>query len=136
MKEMDGHHLRELFYGKYAFMFWAVQLCGLILPIILLLFKQMRKPLPAFIISIFVLIGAFFKRYIIVVPTLQHPYLPIQNVPEHFHTYVPTGIEIMITAASIAAALLIITFLAKMFPVMSVWELAEEKGVKREDLLD
>jgi molybdopterin-containing oxidoreductase family membrane subunit len=59
----------------------------------------------------------------------QHPYLPIQNVPESFHHYVPTGIEIMLTFLPIAGVLLIITIIAKLFPVMPVWEIAHEKGV-------
>jgi molybdopterin-containing oxidoreductase family membrane subunit len=32
------------------------------------------------------------------------------------------------------AALLIITFLAKMFPVITIWEYAEEKGIDKEIL--
>jgi molybdopterin-containing oxidoreductase family membrane subunit len=78
-----------------------------------------------------VLIGAWFKRFIIVIPTLEHPFLPIQNVPENFHHYSPTGIEIMITLFSFTAALLIITILAKLFPVITIWEYAEEKGIDK-----
>ncbi len=134
MKSGDDIHLRELFVGHDALMFWAIQLGGMIIPMIILLFKKGRKPMPAMIISIFVIIGAFFKRYIIVVPTMKHPHLPIQNVPESFHTYWPTWVEWGITLGSIAGALLVVTILAKLFPVMPVWEVAEEKGVNQEDL--
>ena len=132
MKTMDGHHIRTLFTGDYAFMFWAVQIGGLILPIILLLIPKMRKPLPITFIAVAVLIGAWFKRFIIVVPTMLHPYLPIQNVPEAFHVYSPTGIEIVLTIFPIFGAIIIITILAKLFPVIPIWEYAEEEGVPRE----
>ena len=135
MKTADGIHLRSLFTGTYAPMFWMVQIGGLILPIILLVFKPFRKPAPSLIISIFVLLGAWFKRYLIVIPTVQHPYLPIQNVPESFHTYVPTGIEVSVTLFAFASAILIMTVLAKLFPVITIWELAEEEGIDK-DLLN
>ncbi|HYQ57462.1 MAG TPA: NrfD/PsrC family molybdoenzyme membrane anchor subunit [Draconibacterium sp.] len=134
MKTAEGIHLRNLFVGSFAPMFWWTQMTGLIIPIFLMLFRFFRKPLPLTIISVFVLIASWLKRYIIVVPTMEHPFLPVQNVPDYFKHYSPTSIEIMITIFSFAAALLIITVLAKMFPVITIWEYAEEKGVKKEIL--
>ncbi|WP_319500792.1 NrfD/PsrC family molybdoenzyme membrane anchor subunit [uncultured Draconibacterium sp.] len=134
MKTAEGIHLRNLFVGSFAPMFWWTQMTGLILPIFLMLFKFFRKPLPLTIISVFVLIASWLKRYIIVIPTMEHPFLPVQNVPDYFKHYSPTSIEIMITIFSFAAALLIITVLAKMFPVITIWEYAEEKGVEKEIL--
>jgi molybdopterin-containing oxidoreductase family membrane subunit len=134
MKSGDDIHLIELFTGSFAPMFWFSQFAGMLIPIVLLLFKRMRKPLPAMIISIFVVIGAWFKRYIIVIPTQLHPHLPIQNVPHEFTTYAPTGIEIFIVIGPMILALLIGTILAKIFPVIPMWEMAEEQGVSEEVL--
>ncbi len=129
MKSAEGIHLNELFSGSYSSMFWIVQAGGLVLPILLLLIKFFRKPLPITIISVFVLAAAWFKRYLIVIPTLEHPFLPVQNVPDYFHHYAPTSIEIMITLFSFFSSLIIITVLAKLFPVITIWELAEEEGI-------
>ncbi len=134
MKQADAAHLHGFFTGHWAWMFWLTQLGGLVFPIILLLFKKMRKPGPIMVISLFVILGAWFKRFLIVVPTQLHPHLPIQNVPENFHTYHPTGIEIALTLLPIAGALVVITIIAKLFPVISIWETAHERGVS-EDLL-
>ena len=120
MKKFDAIHIRELFIGSYALMFWLVQILGLVLPIILLLFRKARKPLPMLVIALFVIVGAWFKRYIIVIPTQLHPNLPIQNVPEYFKFYTPTLIETAITAASFILVLLIITVLAKIFPIVPI----------------
>ncbi|WP_319482506.1 NrfD/PsrC family molybdoenzyme membrane anchor subunit [uncultured Draconibacterium sp.] len=136
MKTAEGIHLRTLFTGSYAPMFWSAQLLGLIFPIFLMLFRFFRKPVPLTIISVFVLIASWIKRYIIVVPTLEHPFLPVQNVPDYFKHYSPTSTEIMITIFSFTAALLIITILAKMFPVITIWEYAEEKGIDKEILAE
>lgn len=129
MKLADGVHLKTLFSGGYAFLFWFVQIVGLILPILLIVMKFFRKPLPLTIISAVVLISAWFKRYLIVIPTMEHPFLPVQNVPAHFHHYQPTSTEIMIMLFSFFASLLIISVLAKLFPVITIWEHAEEKGI-------
>ncbi|MDX1284685.1 MAG: NrfD/PsrC family molybdoenzyme membrane anchor subunit, partial [Draconibacterium sp.] len=134
MKTAEGVHLKNLFSGSFSSMFWLVQVLGLVLPIILMLMKFFRKPLPLTIIAVFVLVSSWFKRYLIVVPTMEHPFLPVQNVPEHFIKYSPTSIEIMITLFSFFAALLIITILAKMFPVISIWEYAETKGIEKESI--
>jgi molybdopterin-containing oxidoreductase family membrane subunit len=134
MKAAEGVHLTELFQGQFSGMFWIVQVAGLLLPIVLLLFSYFRRPLPIAIISFIVLISAWFKRYIIVIPTLEHPFLPVQNVPESFHDYAPTSIEVMITIFSFVAAFMIISILAKLFPVITIWEYAEEKGIDKKYL--
>lgn len=131
MKLAEGVHIRELFSGGHAFLFWFVQIVGLALPIILLMLKFFRKPLPITIISVFMLVSAWFKRYLIVIPTMEHPFLPVQNAPENFHHYSPTSIEIMIMLFSFCAAITIISILAKLFPVITIWEYAEEKGIDR-----
>jgi len=132
MKTGDAVHLHTLFQGAWAGLFWVVQIIGMGLPILFMIFKEWRKPNNLTFIAIIVLIGAFLKRYIIVVPTLLHPHLPIQNVPDYFHKYVPTWVEIGVTAGAFAMALMIITILLKVFPVIPLWEVAEEEGITEE----
>lgn len=130
MQKLDGQHLLDLFVGHEAMLFWATQLGGLILPIFLLVFKPFRKPLPIFIISIFVIFFAWTKRMLIVIPTLFTPTYPIQNVPESWTHYIPTYYEIVITGMTIAIVLLVITWFAKFFPIIPVWEMAQKNGHK------
>jgi Ni/Fe-hydrogenase subunit HybB-like protein len=129
LKRADAIHLHDLFSGENAFLFWMVQLGGLVIPIILLLFRKMRKAFPLLLISIVIFIAAWFKRYIIVVPTMENPYLPVQHVPMNFKTYTPTLIEIAITLASFILVLMIITVLAKFFPVVPLYETAKEEKI-------
>ena len=126
LKAGDAIHLRELFTGHHAMLFWGIQLFGLVIPIVLLLFRQMRRPLPMMVISVFVLCASWLKRYIIVVPPQAHPNLPVQHVPVEWVVYKPTLIEIAVTVASIVLVLIIITVLSKLFPVVPIWEMAEE----------
>jgi len=128
LKSLDAIHLKELFAGEYAPLFWGVQLLGLVIPVILLLFKWIRKPLPMMIISVFVLAGAWLKRLIIVVPPQAHPFLPVQDVPIQWIVYKPTLIETSVTLASILLVLIIVTLLSKLFPILPIWEIAEDEA--------
>jgi molybdopterin-containing oxidoreductase family membrane subunit len=132
MKRTDALHLDELFYGRYAIIFWSVQILGLILPMLFMLIKKMRKPLPLLIISLFVFVGSWVKRLIIVVPTMEHPYLPKEHVPAEWMFYKPTFIESCITLASFILVLIIITVLSKFFPLIPIWEMAEDEPAHKE----
>lgn len=128
MKSFEARHLTELFTGDFAFMFWSTQLLGLIIPMILLLFKKMRKPMPLLLIGIVVLIASWFKRLLIVVPTLESPFLPKQHVPDAWMVYHPTIVETAITIGTLTLAVMIISILMKLFPVIPIWEMAEEES--------
>jgi len=130
LKALDAIHLRELFSGKYAVLFWGVQLFGLVIPVLLMLFRSIRKPFPMMMISIVMLAAAWFKRFMIVVPPQAHPFLPVQNFPAEWIVYKPTLIETLVTVASMLLVLIIITVLSKFFPVMPIWELAADETVK------
>ena len=133
LKSAEAITLYDLFSGRFAGLFWAVQTGGLVIPIILLLFRKMRTPLPMLIIALAVFIGSWFKRYIIVIPTQEHPYLPIQYVPFNFKIYTPTLVEIAITLSSFFMVLIIITLLSKFFPVVPIRETALERGLLEEN---
>lgn len=136
MKLHEGHHIHALFSGEYAPLFWFSQIAGLIMPIVLLLFKRMRKPLSMAIISVFVFIASWTKRYIIVIPTMEEPFLPKMYVPEKFMHYHMTTPEIMITLMTFVMALLVITVLSKFFPVIPIWEMTEEAENKEPKTLN
>jgi len=120
-------HLNALIYGEYALIFWFSQIVGLLLPAVLLLFKSGRKPLPMLIIGLMVVVGSWWKRYVIVTPTLLHPFLPIEGVPESWHHYFPSLHEWLITGATLAMALLIITLMVRFIPVIPIQKTIDEK---------
>ena len=73
LKGIDSEHLQELFVGSYSLLFWSTQILGMMIPIVVLLFRKGRKPLPMFIMSVLVITGAWAKRFLIVVPTARDP---------------------------------------------------------------
>lgn len=133
MKKPEEQHLNGLFSGEFAPLFWLVIIMGMIVPIIIMLFPRGRKPLPMFIAGTLIVVGAWFKRFLIVTPTLLHPFLPMSNVPASYQHYFPTWEEWAITAGSLSGALLIMTFLTRIFPIVPIEETV--KGRMEEESL-
>lgn len=136
MVGVEGEHITALFSGEYASIYWMVQILGLILPIVIMLFNRGRKPFLIMIVSFFILIGAWFKRFLIVIPSLQHPYLPIQDVDESYLHYNPSFEEWAITLASFAGVLLIVTLFMKLFPIIPIQEYIDHQKSENKQLPD
>lgn len=127
MKKPEVAHLSNLFTGEFALMFWFAIFVGMIIPILILVNKKGRKPLPMFIAGIMVVVGAWFKRYLIVTPTMLHPFLPMHDAPEKYKHYFPSWEEWAIAMGSLAGALLIITLFVRIFPIIPIHETIEEQ---------
>jgi len=134
MKKPEAEHLTELFAGHYALLFWFAISCSMLIPIFILLFKKGRRPLPMFIAGLLVVVGAWCKRFLIVTPTLLHPFLPMTDVPESYHHYVPTWQEWAITSGSLAGALLVMTFFVRILPIIPIHETIEEQEHHHEEV--
>jgi Ni/Fe-hydrogenase subunit HybB-like protein len=130
MKTAEQEHLLKLFTGEFAWLFWVVLFSGMILPIIVLIIPSGRKPLPMFIIGIIVVVASWFKRMLIVTPTLLSPFLPMSDVPDNYRYYFPTWEEWSITGASLAGSLLLMTLMIRYLPIIPITEIIKEKGEK------
>jgi molybdopterin-containing oxidoreductase family membrane subunit len=131
MESSEGFLLHDLFSGGYSTVFWILQFGTVLLPAIVLAIPKGRTPIPATMVSIIIVLGAWVKRYIIVIPTLLHPFLPIQNVPFDWSHYFPNWVEWSITIGTLAGIFFVITLFSKIFPIVSVWEV--EEGIKIEE---
>jgi len=80
--------------------------------------RRFRTITGCVIASIGVVIGMWLERYLIVVPSLAHKYLPYS-----WGTYSPRPTEILITVATFAAMILLYTLFAKFIPIISIWEM-------------
>jgi molybdopterin-containing oxidoreductase family membrane subunit len=125
--------LRQLFFGDYAVLMWATQALVLFIPLIMiaavLSFKALRKFTPSVVAaaSVMIIIGAWTKRYLIVVPTLSDPYLKNQNLPFSWLHYRPSWVEWSITFGGVAVFLLMYMAFTKLFPMVSIWETRQDE---------
>jgi len=74
--------------------------------------------------SVLVVIGMWLERWNIIIPTVTHPML----VP--YGTYTPSLTEVSISVASLAGFVLMFLVFFKLFPAISIWELAEGKVIE------
>jgi molybdopterin-containing oxidoreductase family membrane subunit len=103
---------------NYAPLYWTMVVCNFVLPLILMGIKYFRTITGTVIASIGVCIGMWLERYLIIVPSLGHKYLPYS-----FGTYAPQPVEILITIATFCAMTLLYVLFAKVVPIISIWEL-------------
>jgi Ni/Fe-hydrogenase subunit HybB-like protein len=122
MKKPEEEHLTMLFAGEFAPLFWFAIFIGMIIPICIIVFRKGRKPTPMFVAGVMVVVGAWFKRYLIVTPTMLHPFLPKYDAPEKYSHYFPSWEEWAIAFGSLAGVLLIITIFARLFPIVSIYK--------------
>lgn len=124
MPQHEAEHLHSILAGEYSAVFWGGIILGVVLPALVPVFRFGRKPKVLTGLAVLVVVGHWLKRFAIVIPTMSHPFLPIQLVPPAWQHYDPTWQEWAITAGLVAGALLVITILARLFPVIPIDEVA------------
>lgn len=108
---------------------WAVALLLALLVISTLPALRAHRILAYVLGAGLIVIQAWLKRYLIIVPTLLNPYLPIQDPRIEWTTYIPTWVEWSITLGAMAGFALLYTLFSKLFPIVSIWETREEEPV-------
>src|SRR6266508_3558953 len=88
----------------------------------MLALPQLRGVIGILTTSIHVNVGMWLKRYIIVVPTLSSPFMPLPTTAGSHLSYIPTWVEWTITASAFAASCLFYIIFSKIFPIISIWE--------------
>lgn len=109
---------------------WIVLLLGGWLFLSLLPVFRARPIAAAVVASVLINIGAWVKRFVIIVPTLANPFLPIQRAPAGWAFYRPSWVEWSITAAALSGFVLIYLLFSKVFPIVSIWETREEGAAR------
>ncbi len=111
-------------HGKYAPLFWATIIIGMFIPTAMLVIPCKKNISMIVTASLLVNIGMWAKRYIIIVPTMETPYIAAQAAGEKI-SYFPSWVEWAITAAGLAMFILLYSMFSKVFPILDISEIAE-----------
>jgi Ni/Fe-hydrogenase subunit HybB-like protein len=114
--EMNVFYVTQ--HGPFAPLYWTMVVCNLVIPFTILALRKLRTIAGCVIASFAVCIGMWLERFLIVVPSLGHKYLPYM-----WGQYRPRPVEIIITISTFAAMTLLYTLFAKFVPIISIWEL-------------
>ena len=121
MIEGEEFLLQQILAGTYAPVYWAYILFGLIIPAIIVLVPRTRTIAWLVFASILINITMAMERFLIVVPAMRVPLMPYEPA-----NYFPSWVEWSIIAGAVAGFALIISIFAKLFPVISIWEVREQ----------
>jgi molybdopterin-containing oxidoreductase family membrane subunit len=103
----------------FAPLYWTMVTCNFVVPIILMGLKWTRRTITGCVLASFgVVVGMWLERFLIIVPSLGHKYLPYA-----YASYRPRLIEVLIAGATFAAMTLLYVLFAKVVPIISMWEL-------------
>ena len=62
--------------GAYAPLFWTMVGCNFIVPLVVVGIRRFRTITGCVLVSIGVCVGMWIERFLIIVPSLAHKYLP------------------------------------------------------------
>ena len=116
-------HFHDILTGSLAPYFWFYIVGGLIAPILIIAFPPTRTIRGIVVAAILVVVTMWIERYLIVVGGFRVPLMPY-IAPN----YGPTFTEWSLLAGAAALFALIISVFAKVFPMVSVWEVVEHRG--------
>jgi molybdopterin-containing oxidoreductase family membrane subunit len=107
-------------FGQWWWAAWIMLICNMILPLSLFSQRLRRNTTWLFILSLFINLGMWFERFVIVVPSLSHEFEPWQ-----WTAYAPTWVDYSILAGSFGWFFMWFLLFIKQLPVLALAEIKE-----------
>jgi Ni/Fe-hydrogenase subunit HybB-like protein len=122
--KMDKVLIDKLF-TEFYWMFIFSNYVGILFPMIIMGIKKFRTIRNITIAAIVAVVGLWFNRYLIIVPTLETPYLPIQDIRSAWIHYKPTWVEWSLFIAGVCDFAMLFMLSSKLVPIISISEMEE-----------
>jgi len=126
--------LNKLF-SLYFWQFVGANYIGVFVPVLILFFKRLRTINFITFGGVIAVLALWLNRYFIVVPTLETPYIPIQDTRQAYLFYYATWVEWALTFAGFATFCLLFTLILKFVPPIHIsdiidFERKEKKAIE------
>lgn len=108
----------------FSYLFALMIFSNTIMPLIYIIKKARAKILGRFVIPIFVLIGMWLERYLIIPNSLSRKFLPWM-----WQDYSPSWVEASITAGTFLLFIFLFMLFIKVFPIIAIFEVKEDIGL-------
>jgi molybdopterin-containing oxidoreductase family membrane subunit len=125
--KMDKILIDKLF-TEFQIYFIFANYIGILTPIIIMAIPRLRTIRNITIAAAIALVALWVNRYIIIVPTLETPFLPIQDIRPDWIKYTPTWVEWSLTAAGVAVFGMLFMIISKLAPIIAISEMEETEG--------
>ena len=108
----------RIYYGPYAWSYWMLLLCNFIVPQ-LLWSKRLRRNLAVvFTVCMFVNVGMWLERFVIIVTSLHRDFLP-----SSWQMYYPTIWDFTTLAGTIGLFVTLMFVFVRVLPMISIFEM-------------
>ncbi len=119
-----NHYEQEIFrwraVGHYAIEYWIMVVFNSIVPLLFFFKKVRTNVIWLFILGILINVGMWFERFVIIISSLAHDFLPYS-----WGLYKPTLIELGISLGSFSWFFLLFLVFVKMLPSVAIAEIKE-----------
>ncbi len=121
---------KYLDFSQYGVIFWISIFLVALLPSIIIGIPWFRTVNTIAVTALLVLAGIWIRIYLMIVPVLETPYLPVQDVRKAWVHYSATWIEWSLTIAGVALFVLLFILTSKFAPIVPVSEMLEKRKNK------
>jgi molybdopterin-containing oxidoreductase family membrane subunit len=117
----------DQYYGQFVFAVFI----GVLVPIIIVTVPKFRNINSIAFAAVVAVFALWVKRYLIIIPTLESPLLPIHDLRHEYVHYSPTWVEWSLTGSGVALFILLFYLFSKFVPIIPIVRTGEEKDYSR-----
>ncbi|MDE2726061.1 MAG: hydrogenase, partial [Gemmatimonadota bacterium] len=115
-----GYMMQNRTFGPYSGTYWSLILCNVAIPQLLWIKKVRLSPIWLFIISMFINVGMWLERFIIVVTSLHRDFMP-----SSWDMYHSTPWDWGLYAGTIGFFLFMMILFIRVMPVINIFEIRQ-----------
>jgi Ni/Fe-hydrogenase subunit HybB-like protein len=108
----------RIFHGPYAWTYWLLLLCNFLVPQLLWSRRMRRNVAVVFIVSMFINVGMWLERFVIIVTSLHRDFLP-----SSWGMYSPTVWDFSMFIGTIGLFFALLFLFIRFLPVISIFEM-------------
>jgi len=108
-------------FGEYRAWYFTLLTCNIVIPQLLWLRAVRRSPLVLFVLSLVINVGMWLERFIIVIVSLTHDFLP-----SSWGDYTPTVWDWATYAGTIGLFFALLFLFVRLLPMISIFEVREQ----------
>lgn len=119
-------------FAQYGIAHYSSIIMVAVIPVVLIAIPWFRSVNSIAFSSVMVLVGLWIRRYLMIVPVLETPYLPIdQDIRQEWVLYSATWIEWVATIGGVALFILFFVIASRIAPILPISEMVEKEGESR-----
>ena len=109
--------MKNRMFGPYGYMYWLLILCNFIVPQLLWVKKYRDNLFVIFIICMFINVGMWLERFVIIVMSLNRDFLPAS-----WRMYYPTVFDFTMFFGTIGLFLMLMFLFVRFVPMIAAFE--------------